>query len=74
MVRTHSAMPVLCNSLPEHFRTCNNFNQFKQLISNYTGKDCKCVICKTEPLSSLAEIHVFVCLYVLIVYTCLYVL
>ena len=41
------ATPVLWNFLPEHFRTCNNFNQFKQLISNHTGKDCKCVICKT---------------------------
>ena len=27
------AAPVLWNSLPDNFRSCNNFNQFKQLVS-----------------------------------------
>lgn len=39
------AAPVLWNSLPDHFRTCSSFSQFKTLISSWSGKDCKCIAC-----------------------------
>ncbi|KAH3808197.1 hypothetical protein DPMN_136549 [Dreissena polymorpha] len=39
------AAPVLWNSLPDHFRTCSSFGQFKTLISTWSGKDCKCIAC-----------------------------
>ena len=41
------AAPVLWNSLPEDFRKCSNFNQFKQLILSWNGKDCKCIACNS---------------------------
>ena len=40
------AAPVLWNSLPEEYRKCSNFNQFKALISCWSGKACSCVACK----------------------------
>ena len=41
------AAPVLWNSLPDEFRQCSNFNQFKSMISSWEGKNCSCVACKT---------------------------
>lgn len=40
------AAPVLWNSLPDDFRKCSNFNQFKSLILSWNGKNCNCVACK----------------------------
>ena len=40
---------TLWNDLPENFRTCTNFTQFKNLISSWNGKECKCSICKNHP-------------------------
>ena len=37
--------PVLWNSLPDDFRQCSNFNQFKGLILSWNGKNCNCVAC-----------------------------
>ena len=39
------AAPVLWNSLPEEFRKSSNFNQFRQMILSWNGKECKCVAC-----------------------------
>lgn len=39
------AAPVLWNSLPEDFRKCSNFNQFRQMILSWNGKECKCTAC-----------------------------
>ena len=39
------AAHVLWNSLPEEFRKCSNFNQFRQMILSWNGKECKCVAC-----------------------------
>ena len=36
------AAAVLWNSFPYEFRKVSNFNQFKPLISNWNGGDCKC--------------------------------
>ena len=33
------AAPVLWNSLPDYFRQCSNFNQFKGLILSWNGKN-----------------------------------
>ena len=40
------AAPALWNSLPEKFRNCTTFNQFKNLISFWNGKDCTCLACQ----------------------------
>ena len=42
------ATPVLWNTLPEDFRKCSNFNQFKRLILSWNGKECKCIACNGE--------------------------
>ena len=34
-----NAAPVLWNSLPDDFRNCSNFNQFKGLILSWNGKN-----------------------------------
>ena len=34
------AAPVLWNSLPDEFRSCTNFNQFKNLITFWNGVNC----------------------------------
>ena len=39
------AAAVLWNSFPDNFRQVSSFNQFKALISNWSGKDCKCNLC-----------------------------
>ena len=39
------AAPALWNSLPEDFRQANSFSQFKNLVSNWNGKDCHCSYC-----------------------------
>ena len=39
------AAPVLWNSLPEDFRNCSNFNQFRQMILSWNGKECECTAC-----------------------------
>ena len=41
------AAPVLWNSLPEDFRNCSNFNQFRQMILSWNGKECKCTACNS---------------------------
>ena len=41
-----SAAAVLWNSLPDAFRQISSFDQFKVLISNWNGEDCKCNLCK----------------------------
>ena len=40
------AAPMMWNSLPEEFRVCSSFSQFKGLISNWNGLDCKCLACR----------------------------
>ena len=40
------AAAVLWNSFPDEFRKVSNFNQFKALISNWNGGDCKCSLCR----------------------------
>ena len=40
------AAAVLWNSFPDEFRKESNFNQFKALISNWNGDDCKCNMCR----------------------------
>ena len=40
------AAAVLWNSFPDNFRQVSSFNQFKALISNWSGKDCKCNLCR----------------------------
>ena len=42
------AAPVLWNSLPDDFRSCTNFNQFKNLITSWNGVQCKCAACNTK--------------------------
>ena len=42
------AAPVLWNSLPDDFRQCSNFNQFKGLIFSWNGKKCNCVACNSN--------------------------
>ena len=37
------AAPVLWNSLPDNYRNCSNFNEFKNLISFWNGKSCTCI-------------------------------
>ena len=39
------AAPVLWNSLPEEFRQCTNYNQCRQMILSWNGKECRCVAC-----------------------------
>ena len=39
------AAPMLWNQLPENFRLQTNFLHFRNLISNWTGKECKCNVC-----------------------------
>ena len=39
------AAPVLWNFLPEHFRKCSNFSQFKKLVTSWNGKSCNCIAC-----------------------------
>ena len=39
------AAPILWNQLPENFRSQTNFLHFRNLISNWTGKECKCNVC-----------------------------
>ena len=39
------AAPALWNSLPEEFRQANSFSQFKNLVTNWNGKDCHCSYC-----------------------------
>lgn len=41
------AAPALWNSLPEHFRQTTNFGLFRNLISSWNGKLCKCRNCRT---------------------------
>ena len=40
------AAAVLWNSIPDEFRQVNNFGQFKSLIANWNGGDCKCNLCR----------------------------
>ena len=40
------AAAVLWNSFPDNFRQVSSFNQFKALISYWSGKDCKCNLCR----------------------------
>jgi hypothetical protein len=40
------AAPVLWNSLPDNYRSCSNFNEFKNLISFWNGKSCTCIACQ----------------------------
>ena len=40
------AAAVLWNSFPDNFRQVSSFNQFKTLISNWSGKDCKRNLCR----------------------------
>ena len=40
------AAAVLWNSFPDEFRRVNNFGQFKSLIANWNGQDCKCHLCR----------------------------
>ena len=42
------AAPVLWNSLPDNYRNCSNFNEFKNLISFWNGKSCTCIICQNS--------------------------
>jgi hypothetical protein len=44
------AAPVLWNSLPDNYRNCSNFNEFKHLISFWNGKSCTCIACKNSYL------------------------
>jgi hypothetical protein len=37
------AAPVLWNSLPDNYRNCSNFNEFKNLISFWNGKSSTCI-------------------------------
>jgi hypothetical protein len=37
------AAPVLWNSLPDNYRNCSNFNEFKNLISFWNGKSYTCI-------------------------------
>ena len=39
------AAPVLWNSLTNDFRTTDDFNRFKSLISHWNGEICKCAAC-----------------------------
>ena len=43
--------PVLWNSLPESFRKETNFNQFKKLILNWNGNDCKCACYNVDKIT-----------------------
>ena len=43
------AAPVLWNSLPDNYRNCSNFNEFKNIISFWNGKSCTC-ICQNSQL------------------------
>ena len=47
LVRVLSRVLPLCfGTLSQKlFRKCSNFNQFKQLILSWNGKECKCVAC-----------------------------
>ena len=40
------ATAVLWNSFPDEFRRVNNFGQFKSLIANWNGEDCRCNLCR----------------------------
>ena len=40
------AAAVLWNIFPDNFRQVSSFNQFKALISNWSGSDCKCYLCR----------------------------
>ena len=42
------AAPVLWNSLPDNYRNCSNFNEFKNLISFWNGKSCTCIACQNS--------------------------
>lgn len=50
------AAPVLWNSLPDDFRKCSNFNQFKSLILSWNGKNCNCVAYNMG-WESIAQVH-----------------
>ena len=52
------AAPVLRNSLPDDFRQCSNFNQFKGLILSCNGKNCNCVTCNSNCVS-VAQVRLF---------------
>ncbi|KAL4227059.1 hypothetical protein ACF0H5_015033 [Mactra antiquata] len=41
------AAPTLWNTLPNEFRLCTSFGQFKSLVSNWNGKCCNCAYCKS---------------------------
>jgi hypothetical protein len=42
------AAPVLWNSLPDNYRNCSNFNEFKNLISFWNGKSYTCIACQNS--------------------------
>ena len=42
------AAAILWNRLPEHIRSMSNFNQFKNVILMWNGKDCGCQMCKND--------------------------
>jgi hypothetical protein len=42
------AAPVLWNSLPDNYRNCSNFNEFKNFISFWNGKSCTCIVCQNS--------------------------
>ena len=40
------AAAVLLNRFLDEFRRVNNFGQFKSMIANWNGEDCKCNLCR----------------------------
>ena len=40
----------LWNNLPNNIRKAENFKQFKTLIYNWAGPDCKCSCCRVAAL------------------------
>ena len=37
--------PKIWNSLPDNIKTCTTYKKFKELISTWTGPECKCRLC-----------------------------
>ena len=52
------AAPSLWNSLPEDFRKCTNFSQFKTLIGTWNGKICRCKSCRLNEISTARKHHI----------------
>ena len=71
------AAPVLWNSLPNNYRNCSNFNEFKNLISFWNGKSYTCIACQNSYLfvrGGIPKLSVFcflfVLLYIIILFVC----